>query len=138
MKFLHSQVIGFFDSWPAKRIWPVDMAGFAINLQYLKQNASMPYKAGFEEDRFLRNNNITLEDIEPKANNCTEILVWHTQTRRKNVAKLLMNIKSMESNPLHFNLALLIREVTHQGMGVLTSSKGATPHITKDGQTKSL
>ncbi|KAG4079491.1 hypothetical protein HA402_005188 [Bradysia odoriphaga] len=39
------KVIGFFDSWPANRLWPVDMAGFAVNLEYLalSPNATMPY-----------------------------------------------------------------------------------------------
>ncbi len=69
-------MVGFFDSWPAKRQWPVDMAGFAVNLNYMaKFNASMPYKAGYEEDEFLKSIGLKIEDIEPKANNCSEILV---------------------------------------------------------------
>lgn len=69
------KVIGFFDSWPAKRKFPVDMAGFAIHVQLLFQYpyATMPYKAGFEEDRFLTALSIKLDDIEPKANNCTRV-----------------------------------------------------------------
>lgn len=48
LSFFKGKVVAFFDSWPAKRIWPVDMAGFAININYLEKypNASMPYKAG--------------------------------------------------------------------------------------------
>jgi len=68
-------VVGFFDSWPAKRKFPVDMAGFAINVQLLFKYpyATMPYKAGFEEDRFLSALSVRLDDIEPKAENCTRV-----------------------------------------------------------------
>lgn len=67
--------MAFFDSWPAKRIWPVDMAGFAVNLQHLSSypNASMPYKAGYEEDSFLKSINLKIDQIEPMANDCTEV-----------------------------------------------------------------
>jgi beta-1,3-glucuronyltransferase len=30
------KVIGFTDDWFAQRKWPVDMAGFAVNLQFLR------------------------------------------------------------------------------------------------------
>jgi beta-1,3-glucuronyltransferase S len=68
-------VVGFFDSWPADRKFPVDMAGFAVSVELLLQNpnASMPYKAGHEEDQFLKSLGLKMEEIEPKANNCTEV-----------------------------------------------------------------
>nr|CAD7200085.1 unnamed protein product [Timema douglasi] len=70
------KVIGFFDSWPAKRKFPVDMAGFAVNIGFLLSHphATMPYKAGYEEDQFLVSLGLKLEDIEPKGNACTEVL----------------------------------------------------------------
>jgi len=42
------QVVGFTDDWFASRKYPLDMAGFAINIGFLAAhpNASMPYKAG--------------------------------------------------------------------------------------------
>lgn len=51
------------------------MAGFAINVQLLFKypQATMPYKAGFEEDRFLSGLDIQLDEIEPKADNCTRV-----------------------------------------------------------------
>lgn len=72
---LQGKVIGFYDSWPAKRIFPVDMAGFAVNIEYYLKHpdASMPYKAGYEEDLFLRSLNLTLDDIEPRADGCTQV-----------------------------------------------------------------
>ena len=30
------RVIGFTDDWCAQRKWPVDMAGFAVNLEFLR------------------------------------------------------------------------------------------------------
>jgi beta-1,3-glucuronyltransferase S len=132
------KVIGFFDSWPAKRIWPVDMAGFAINISFLKPNASMPFKAGYEEDQFLRNNHVTLDDIEPKANNCTEVYVWHTQTRKHSKSHLQMDTKSVGSNPLHVNLVMLIKKVAHLGMSVTNSKRGAIAYISKEGKSKAL
>ena len=76
------QVIGFSDPWFAGRKFPVDMAGFAVNIELLKKyRPKMPYLAGFEETLFHENMNVTFEDIEPRANYCTEILVWHTQTK---------------------------------------------------------
>nr|XP_053627543.1 galactosylgalactosylxylosylprotein 3-beta-glucuronosyltransferase P-like [Cherax quadricarinatus] len=55
---------------------------FQENVQfYLKRNAPMmPYNVGFEEDGFLKALKIKPEDIEPLADNCTKILVWHTRT----------------------------------------------------------
>ena len=62
------------------------MAGFAINLETLKkawninENFEMPYKVSFEEDGFLRQLSISPEEGEPLADNCTNVLVWHTKT----------------------------------------------------------
>ncbi|KAK0168596.1 hypothetical protein PV327_002377 [Microctonus hyperodae] len=77
--------IGFYDGWIAGRKFPVDMASFAVNVKFLLQrpNATMPYRAGFEEDGFLR----SLAPFEPReiellANNCTRVLAWHTQTKK--------------------------------------------------------
>ncbi|XP_043283252.1 galactosylgalactosylxylosylprotein 3-beta-glucuronosyltransferase P [Venturia canescens] len=76
---------GFYDGWIAGRKFPVDMAGFAVNVEFLlkRRNATMPYRAGFEEDGFLK----SLAPLEPSeiellADNCTRILAWHTQTKR--------------------------------------------------------
>lgn len=67
---------GFYDGWIAGRKFPVDMAGFAVSVQFLLQrpNASMPFKPGFEEDGFLR----SLHPFEPKqtellASNCSKV-----------------------------------------------------------------
>lgn len=102
-------MVGFFDSWPAKRKFPVDMAGFAVNVQLLFKYpyATMPYKAGFEEDRFLSALDIRLDEIEPKAENCTRVcncnvlylpcnrdMVYHNFNCSKNECILLLLYKS--------------------------------------------
>ena len=83
---VNNKVVGFSDPWFAMRKFPVDMAGFAVNIDLLqKHSPKMPYLKGFEETLFLENMNITNDDIEPLANGCTEVLVWHTQTRKVDV-----------------------------------------------------
>ncbi|XP_029163279.1 galactosylgalactosylxylosylprotein 3-beta-glucuronosyltransferase P-like [Nylanderia fulva] len=76
---------GFYDGWVAGRKFPVDMAGFAVNVRFLhlRPNASMPFRAGYEEDGFLK----SLAPFEPRdaqllADNCTKVLAWHTQTKK--------------------------------------------------------
>lgn len=76
------KVVGFYDSWPAGRRFAVDMAGFALNIKLLHKhpNATIKYKAGYEEDIFLQDLLIDYDQIQAKAENCTQILVWHTKT----------------------------------------------------------
>lgn len=76
------KVVGFYDSWPAGRRFAVDMAGFAVNINLLHRytNATMVYEAGFEEDSFLRSLHVSENDIEAKAENCTQVLVRTNST----------------------------------------------------------
>lgn len=81
----NGKFVGFYDGWIAGRKFPVDMAGFAVSVKFLLQrpNATMPFKAGYEEDGFLK----SLAPFEPKeieflADNCTRVLAWHTQTKK--------------------------------------------------------
>lgn len=119
------KVIGFYDSWPAKRKFPVDMAGFAVNIEVLLKfpNATMPFKAGYEEDMFLRSLGITLEEIEPKADDCTEVLVWHTQTNKK--TKPVLRIESA----IDTSLKQLLQEVSFLGMGSVSNTNGTRKEV---------
>lgn len=71
---------GFYDGWIGGRKYPVDMAGFSVNVNFFlsRPKAVMPYHAGYEEDKFLRNlaplNNT---EIELLASNCTEVFNLH-------------------------------------------------------------
>ena len=53
-----------------------------MNLQILFEhpNATFPYQVGYEEELFIRALAVTYDELEPKANNCTEVLVWHSKT----------------------------------------------------------
>ncbi|XP_062546033.1 galactosylgalactosylxylosylprotein 3-beta-glucuronosyltransferase S isoform X1 [Armigeres subalbatus] len=134
----HGQVVGFFDSWPAKRKWPVDMAGFAVNLEYmgLSPNVTMPFKAGYEEDEFLKSIGLKMHDIEPKANNCTEILVWHTQTKNNKPPKIRISTGILQNE--QFNLGVLLNKLETMGVNHISQSAGTAAQITKDGKSKSL
>ena len=105
------------------RKFPVDMAGFAVNTELLKRyRPKMPYLGGFEETLFLENMNITIEDIEPLANDCTEMLVWHTQTKK-------VAIPIYQTGPRQgHSLENLMDDMSSKGMLILTdSSSGGKP-----------
>lgn len=89
----NGQVVGFYDGWNGSRKFPVDMAGFAININmflgvrpfrsslnfslmrriFQKPNANMPWVAGYEEDQLLKTLGVSMPDIVPLANNCSEV-----------------------------------------------------------------
>jgi len=122
----NGKVVGFSDDWFAQRKFPVDMAGFAINIEFMrkrnpKADIAMPYKAGYEEDFFLQNLHIKLEDIEPMANQCTEILVWHTKTVKGKKANLLLE---EDDNEFPSNLKKLLNFVSFNGMGDIHNADG--------------
>ncbi|XP_043204743.1 galactosylgalactosylxylosylprotein 3-beta-glucuronosyltransferase S-like [Amphibalanus amphitrite] len=89
------RVTGWFDGWIVDRQFPVDMAGFAVNLSLvMASDALMPYHAGYEEDKLLRAFGITMDEIEPLANQCTEVLVWHTKTKKNQPPSLRREVAS--------------------------------------------
>lgn len=72
----NGSISGFYDGWIGGRKFPVDMAGFAVNVNFLlsRPNASMPYKPGYEEDGFLKSlSPLNLTEIELMASNCTQV-----------------------------------------------------------------
>ncbi|XP_036326183.1 galactosylgalactosylxylosylprotein 3-beta-glucuronosyltransferase P-like isoform X2 [Rhagoletis pomonella] len=88
------KITGFYDGWIGGRKYPVDMAGFAVSVNFLHERpaAKMPFKPGYEEDGFLKSlAPLNLADIELLASNCTEILTWHTQTK-KNANATALNV----------------------------------------------
>ncbi|KAI8115071.1 Galactosylgalactosylxylosylprotein 3-beta-glucuronosyltransferase S [Lucilia cuprina] len=131
------KVVGFLDSWVAGRRWPVDMAGFAVSLAYMAEypNASMPFKPGYEEDYFLRSVALTLDKIEPKGNNCTEILVWHTQT--KNHPREAVKI-SQEYLDNRSNLGALFKALNEMGVSEACEEEGNKAIISSNGKAKAL
>lgn len=81
---LRGKFQGWFDGWIGGRSFPVDMAGFAVGVGFLQElpDADMPYKPGHEEDGFLKSLKINPSEIEFKAEDCTQVYVWHTQTKK--------------------------------------------------------
>ncbi|EDW75458.1 uncharacterized protein Dwil_GK23869 [Drosophila willistoni] len=130
------KVVAFLDSWIAGRRWPVDMAGFAVNLNYMSQypNVNMPYKPGYEEDLFLRSINLHIDQIEPRGNNCTEILVWHTQTKNKKAPVVRLEAKYMDGRS---NLGALFRALKVMGVASASDNEGPIALISKNGKEKS-
>ncbi|XP_044764782.1 galactosylgalactosylxylosylprotein 3-beta-glucuronosyltransferase P isoform X2 [Coccinella septempunctata] len=92
---------GFYDGWMAGRKFPVDMAGFAVSVKFLleRPKAEMPFKPGYEEDGFLKSlNPFEPYEIELMADNCTKILVWHTQAKRNEPSQPLDFAKYNNTN----------------------------------------
>ncbi|NP_001156556.1 galactosylgalactosylxylosylprotein 3-beta-glucuronosyltransferase 2 [Oryzias latipes] len=84
------KVVGWYTGWRPDRPFATDMAGFAVNLQVILANPRAQFKRGgsqpgMQESDFLKQ--ITkVSELEPKANNCTRVLVWHTRTEKPHLA----------------------------------------------------
>ncbi|XP_073837464.1 glucuronyltransferase P isoform X2 [Musca autumnalis] len=106
----NGKIIGFYDGWLGGRKYPVDMAGFAVSVRFLHERpkAKMPFKAGYEEDGFLKSlAPLDNAEIELLANNCTEILTWHTQTKKNSPAEKLNMTKYGDTNLVLIDKALV-------------------------------
>ncbi|CAK5067689.1 unnamed protein product [Meloidogyne enterolobii] len=79
-------VNGFNSRWKPERPFPMDMAGFAINISLIHEHSTslFSYKSpsGFMESHFLQSLDIKREDLEPLAMHCTKVFVWHTRTQK--------------------------------------------------------
>lgn len=89
------KVIGWFTYWLPDRPFAMDMAGFAINIKLFFSHPEAEFshlvRRGELESDLISKLGITLSDLEPKADDCSKILVWHTRTEQpslKNEAKL--------------------------------------------------
>ena len=83
------KVSGWDVGWAPNRLFPIDMAGFAVNLELFlnhpKAKFSSNVKPGFQEPEFLKHFNIKMNDLEPKADQCTQVYVWHTKDAPPNL-----------------------------------------------------
>lgn len=82
----------------------------------------MPYKAGYEEDSFLKSIGLKIHEIEPKANDCTEILVWHTQTTKKKSPVLKFSEEVLTRS--NSNLLTLMNTLGEMGVSHYSASGG--------------
>lgn len=74
--------------WKPFRPFPIDMAGFAINatmfLDHPDAKFSRKVQSGFQESEILKYFTTT-EELEPLADNCTKVYVWHTRTQKPSI-----------------------------------------------------
>lgn len=79
-------VTGWLTHWKPQRPFAMDMAGFAINLRLVLQHPNAQFtnavQRGYQESTLLTGLGVLLSDLEPKADGCTKILVWHTRTEK--------------------------------------------------------
>lgn len=94
----NDKVTGWHTGWALERPFPIDMAGFAISLPLLvsRTNARLDpdAKIGYLESSILEKL-VAIDELEPKASNCTKVFVWHTRTE---VPKLTHEQKLIEAN----------------------------------------
>ncbi|XP_059096700.1 galactosylgalactosylxylosylprotein 3-beta-glucuronosyltransferase S-like [Tigriopus californicus] len=120
------RLVGYSDSWICKRKFPMDMAGFAINIKILAYNpdrVAMPFIPSYEEDGFLKGFNFNREDVEALAENCTKVWVWHTTT----IEKSAPTFRFEQSDT---NLQSLFTELQNTGL-IKKSDDG--PHLPQCG-----
>lgn len=90
-----NKVIGFNAAWKPDRPFPLDMAGFAINLTLLLENNNAMFsydvQGGYQESEILMHI-VKRDELEPLADCCTKVYVWHTRTEPPllNVEQLLI------------------------------------------------
>jgi len=76
------RVVGFNSNWRPERPFPIDMAGFAINLQLLLDHPeakfSLTAERGYQETEILKNI-ITRDQLEPLAKMCSEVILLITK-----------------------------------------------------------
>ncbi|KAM6970501.1 galactosylgalactosylxylosylprotein 3-beta-glucuronosyltransferase 1-like [Aplochiton taeniatus] len=80
------KVYGWKTVFDPHRPFAIDMAGFAVNLRLILARPQAYFKlrgvkGGYQESSLLREL-VTVNDLEPKAANCTQVLVWHTRTEK--------------------------------------------------------
>lgn len=83
------RVVAWNTRWHPKRKFPLDIGGFAVTydilLEYPFARFSVESEPGHAESDFLQEIIYSLDRLQPMANNCTDVLVWHTETRRPSV-----------------------------------------------------
>lgn len=71
------KVTGFNSMWAPERPFPIDMAGFAINLDLVKKNENVQFSfdvnRGYQESAILSKVVTSLDEVEPLADNCTKV-----------------------------------------------------------------
>lgn len=84
-------VVSWNAVWKPYRRYPLDMAGFAVSLRLLLDNPNAQFRLrlprGQQESYLLKQLVSGPEELEPRAENCTQVLVWHTRTEKPKLAQ---------------------------------------------------
>ncbi|XP_044749474.1 galactosylgalactosylxylosylprotein 3-beta-glucuronosyltransferase sqv-8 isoform X3 [Coccinella septempunctata] len=84
------EVLKFKSGWQSKRVFSLDMAAFGINIELILNKTitvfSYRSEVGYLENDFL-SELIEKRQLEPLANNCTKVYVWHTRTMNPEALK---------------------------------------------------
>jgi hypothetical protein len=74
---INGLVVDWFFYFNKKRIFPTDMASFAINTRLLinKKSALFPYVSKKNYESIFLTQLIKIEDLEGKANDCTKVIL---------------------------------------------------------------
>ncbi|KAM9324355.1 galactosylgalactosylxylosylprotein 3-beta-glucuronosyltransferase 1-like [Gastrophryne carolinensis] len=84
----NGEVVGWVVKYDPRRPFAIDMAGFAVNLNLILKKRKAVFRldvgGGYQESSLLIDL-VTMKELEPKADRCTKILVWHTKTMAPNV-----------------------------------------------------
>ncbi|CAB3405277.1 unnamed protein product [Caenorhabditis bovis] len=90
----NGSIVGFNAVWKPERPFPIDMAAFAVSLELVNRNknAQFSYEVprGYQESTFLEKLGIHRYNMEPLAENCTKVYVWHTRTEKSKLSKELV------------------------------------------------
>ncbi|XP_027893992.1 galactosylgalactosylxylosylprotein 3-beta-glucuronosyltransferase 3 [Xiphophorus couchianus] len=97
------KVVRFHTGWRPSRPFPMDMAGFAVSLQLVLANPDACFDGeapmGFLESSLLKGL-VTADELEPKADNCTKVLVWHTRTEKPKMKREeALQVQGLGSDP---------------------------------------
>lgn len=80
----NEKVVGFNSMWKPDRKFPIDMSGFAINISLILHKSKALFSPnvprGFQETHLLSQLINSVDQLEPKAELCSRVLVWHTRT----------------------------------------------------------
>ena len=103
-------VVGFFDPFSHSRTFPVDMSCISLNINFWLNSGAVMFNCrlrGKMETKLLEALNISLTDIEPKGNNATVVLVWHTQT----ISRIALRSHVQLKNQTDSNIPVLLKGV---------------------------
>jgi galactosylgalactosylxylosylprotein 3-beta-glucuronosyltransferase 3 len=85
-KCKNGKVVDFHTVFRSDRRFPFDMAAFAVNLDVIMAHPKVYINhkspAGMLENDFLTSLGLSRSMLEPKANDCKEIYVWHIKTEK--------------------------------------------------------